>query len=165
MVSSHRILPGHNTCRDHIDEVDHIDAEDGEGGCDFSPADDRECRDEECEHDRPRVTHDHASRYICSCEEVGDRDDDREEREEESTIFLACECLIGEYELDREDTKYDKRYQCKSTRESRNSVRKIHRVKNKYIPKYRHQNRDIPYLIPEEDRVVVIQVDDISEQP
>lgn len=164
LVSLHRILPWHDACGDDIDKVYHIDTEDWECCCDLTSSDYCECRDEECEHDSSWVTHNHFSRYVRPRQEVRNRDDDGEEREKESAILLACECLIGEDELDREESEYDKRYQSKSTRKSWNSIREVHRVKNEYIPEYRYKNRDIPYLISEEDCVIVIQVDNITKK-
>lgn len=87
------------------------------------------------------------SGYIGSREKIRDRYDDREDREEESAVFLACECLISEDELDREESEYHEGYECESTRETRNSIREIHRVKNQHIPKYRHCKRDVVYPV------------------
>lgn len=143
LVSLHRVLSWHEACCDDIDEVYHIDAEDWECRCYLTSSHDGECCDEECKHDSSRVTHDNLARDICSCEEVGNRYDDCEEREEESAILLACKCLIGEDELDCEESEYDKRYQRKTTSKTGNSVREIDRVKNQNIPKYRHNERDI----------------------
>lgn len=107
LVSAEWILPTEDASRDDIDEVDEVDAEDRHGGRYLAPCDDSECRDEESEHDRPRVAHDTLACHIEASECECRRDDDSEEDEEKTTIFLARERGICEDELQGESSEYD----------------------------------------------------------
>lgn len=100
LVSLHWILSIKYTSCDNIDEVDEVESEYRHSRCDLASCDNRECRNEECEHDRPRVTHDEFARDIRSSQIVGDRYDDREYREEKSTILLTCQSCICEIEFE-----------------------------------------------------------------
>ena len=88
--------------RHHIDEIDEVDPEDRDSCCYLASCYDREGREEEGEHDRTRIPHDHLSRDIGSCEEERRWDDDREECEEESRILSAGRSGIERIELECE---------------------------------------------------------------
>ncbi len=89
LISLQGILTFEYATRDDIDEVDKVDTDDGHSRRDLPSGDDRECRYEKPEHDRPRISHESRSRYIEACDEVGHRDDDRKYDEEEVTILFC----------------------------------------------------------------------------
>lgn len=99
LISFERIFPSEDTTRHDIDEIDQVDAENRNCGCDLASSDDREGREEKREHDRSRISHDHSPRYICASEKVCRRDDNREQREEEFRILFSCEGGIGDIEF------------------------------------------------------------------
>lgn len=141
LISLHRILSLEEASGDDIDEVDQIQSEDRYRCSNLASSDDRESSDEESEHDSTRVTHDDSSRYISSRESIGDRDDDREDREEESAIFLSRDGSICEVELQCQSSEDDEADQSKSTSQSWDTIRKIHRVKYYHIPEYGDDER------------------------
>ncbi len=138
LVSAEWILSAEYAYRHYINEIDEVYPEDRHRCGDLSSRDDSECRDEESEHDRPRVTHDALTRHIQSRECECRRDDDSEDDDEKSAIFLARERGICEDEFQCESTQYDKWYQRKSTGESWYTIREIHSIKDEHIPKNRH---------------------------
>ncbi len=139
LVSSHRILPIENTSRDHIHEVDQIDPENTHSSCDLATTDDSERRNQESEHDRPWVAHDHSSRYISSCQIPCDRDDDSEDSEEESAILLAGDRRIREIEFHGESGEYDECDESKSARQTWDSVGEVHSIEHNDIPEDRDE--------------------------
>jgi hypothetical protein len=139
LISLHRILPLEDASCDDIDKVDDIDPEYCHSSCNLATSDDRESSYEKCEHNSPRVTHDHSTRDIRSSQSIGDRDDDRQDREEESAIFLSCESSIGEIELHCETCEYGECDQSKSARQTWDSVREVHCVENYDIPDDSHE--------------------------
>lgn len=58
LISLHRVLSLEYTSCDDVDKINEIESEYGHGGGDLTTCDDRECRNEECEHDGTRVAHD-----------------------------------------------------------------------------------------------------------
>lgn len=134
LISLHRILSLEHASCDHIDKVNEIEPEDGYGCRDLATCDDRKSSNEKSKDNSPRISHDDLSGYISSREKVGNRDDNREYREEKTTILLACQSSIREIELDRETGEYDETNQSKSAGETWNSIRKIHRIKYNYVP-------------------------------
>ncbi len=122
LISFHRILSLENTSRDHIDEVDEVESKDRHGSCNFPPCNNCKSCNEKCKHDSSRVTHDEFSRDIGTCEEECYRYDNRKNREEKSTIFLAINTCISDIELECEGSKDNKANERKSTSEPRNSI-------------------------------------------
>lgn len=167
LVSLEGILSLEYPARHHIDEIDEIDTKDCYCGGDLASCDDREGREKKCEHDRPRVTHDDTTRDICSCEPKCGRDDDREKREEKGRVFLSCDRSISEIEFQCESTHDDEWYECESSCESRDSIRKIHTIEHQDIPEYRHDEWDIVDTIElsgkHEVKVICSQIDDTTE--
>lgn len=108
LISLHRILPFHDAYTDDVDEVDEINSEHRHCCRNLASCDDSESRDEESEHDRPRISHESLTRYIESCDSECDRYDDREYDEEKVAIFFCCRGCIDEKEFDRESAKDEK---------------------------------------------------------
>lgn len=107
LISLHRIFSCENTRCHDIDEIDHVESKYCEDSRDFPSTDNGESREEECENDRTRVSHDYLSFDIRASEEERNRNDDCEDRQEKSTIFLTCATRICEVELDGEDREDD----------------------------------------------------------
>lgn len=167
LVTLHRVRSLHDASHHNVDEVDEVDTEDRNSGSDFASCDDRERSNQEGKHDGSRVAHDESSRDICSSEEIGRWDDDSEDHEEEAAILLAGFGRVSEVELERESTEDEEGDERKSTRESRNSIRKIHCIEYDHIPEYRDDEREVVERdIPIKDIEVhkeVIETSDTTE--
>ena len=167
LLPSERIFPLEDPRRHDIDEIDEVDPEDRDCGRDLAPCDDRERREDKCEHDCPWVSHDHSTRYICSSEEKCRWYNHREEDEEKSWVLDRCRGSISEWEFQSESSHDDEWYEGKSSRESRDSVREIHTVKNEDIPENRYDERDIVDTdlesLPDEIDLVVGEINNPPE--
>ena len=125
LISLHRIPALKYTYPDDIDEVDKIDTDDRHSGRDLSACYDRESRYEESEDDRSWVSHDGEPSDIESRNEECHWYEDREKYEDELAIFLTRFGRICDIELDCEKAQYHKTDERKSSRESRDTIRKI----------------------------------------
>lgn len=141
LIAFQGIFPLEDTTRDDVDEIDEIDTKHCHGGRDLPSGDDREGREEKSEHDRARVSHKTETLDIETSHEECDRDDNREDSEEKSTIFLCGEGGIDHEKLHREASEDDKCDESKSSCQSRDTIREIHRIKYEDIPKYRDEYR------------------------
>jgi hypothetical protein len=145
LFSFHRIFPSSESGHDDIDKVDEIYSEDAHGSCDFSSSDNRESGYEKCEHNRSRIPHDKSSFDISFREKEGCRNDNCKECENKTAVFFTCHTFIYYIELYSKSCEDNKRYQCKTSSESRNSIGKIHSIENKDIPENRYQEREQEY--------------------
>ncbi len=129
LISFHRILSCEDPRTDYIDEVDEVDAENRHRGRYLPSGDNREGRDEECQDNRPWVTHNPRTPYIHTGYEVGNRDEYREKYEDKLAIFSRGDRRIGCVEFDREKSDDEKTDQGKSSCQAWYAVRKINTIK------------------------------------
>ena len=146
LFSLHRVLSCEYARCYNIDKIYEVYPKYTHRCCYLSASDDGECRYQKGEHNSTRVTHDNLPFYICVCQKKCSRNQNRENRQKKSTIFFACYGCIDHIELECESCENDKWYQRKTTRKTRNSIRKIHRIKYENIPENSHKNREKIYL-------------------
>ncbi len=167
LISFERVFPSHDTTRDDIDEIDEVDTEDRYCRGDLASSDDRECCEEEGEHDRSRVTHDQFSRNICASQEECCWNNDREECEEEFRILSRSDRCVWDIELQCQSTEDDERDECESSSETRDPIRKIHTIEHKDIPENRDEEGNIidrdPEICYHEFEMVIREIQNSSE--
>ncbi len=142
-ISFHRIFSLYETYSDDIERIDQIYPEDTHSGCDFSSCDDSGCCDQKREYHRSTISDKSKSFDIYSCHEKCHGNNDREERKKKGWIFTDKRIFIEEKELHGQSSHNDKRNKRKTPSESRNTIRKIQRIKYEYIPTYCKNKRNI----------------------
>lgn len=134
LISFHWILSFEYSSSDNIYKIYEVESKDWYGSSNLSSSNDSKCCNKKSKHNSSRISHNHFSGNIRSSKKIGNRNNNSEYTEKESTIFLTCYRRVSQIEFECETTKNNETNKSKTTSKTRNSIRKIYSIKNHNVP-------------------------------
>ncbi len=168
LISLHWIDSFAKSSKDNIDEINQIKSKHTRSCRDFSTRYDSKCRNKKCKHNRPRIPHHDISPTISNRQEKRRWQNNRQNQQNKSTIFLCSNTRICQVQFDREHPENQKSNRRNTTRHTWNSVRKIDGIEDERIPKNRDEyrqniHRHLPITKKRKSPKNLVQLEDTSK--